>query len=258
LWAGYHKNVLTNSTLKDNEMSIRNPSYAEPASPLPPVQPCPALNYYHDLNLDVAPGLKPMADFMADTLAAQKALSDERQKVDTRMTRDANLDRIEQSADKLNDLTGKRYVKVDAAIRYEAAQAEEELASKTHIKPSAEAGEIRGVIRGMNDADRSALVRKAFADNDTTLIAAIVGMHKVVTGIDPELLADEHDRWKARTAPAQYAAVKEYHKALGYHDATAKGLLRWYPKSKAGLPGFEKAESASATILRSYETSLEA
>lgn len=226
--------------------------FAEAATSLAPVQPCAALAYHHDLNLEIAPGLKVMADYMADTLKAQEAFSTERQNVDTRQTKDANLDRVDTLATNLNDATWKRHAKVETAIKYEAAQAEEALAAKTFIKPTVEAAEIRAVFLSKSAAERLDMMRAAFADNDHDAIAAIAHSHKLTHGIDPEALATELDQWKARTAPAEYRALKEYQKALGYHDATGKGLLRWYPKSKQGTVGFAKAEEASAAVLRSY------
>jgi hypothetical protein len=228
------------------------PTFAPAATALEPIQTCAPLNYYHDIDLTIAPALKSMTDFMADTLKAQKAFIVRRGEADYTVTEFANKAAIEAVADKLNTDAMKKWETVNKAVTLAAANAEEELAHKTDVTPTPEAAEIRSVLLNKGPAERAELVRQAFADDDRTAIAAMAKSHKWTTGIDADLMAAELDRWKARVAPNEYRAVAEYQKALGYHANTQLGLMRWYPKSKTGTNGYIKAQSEAATILNSY------
>jgi hypothetical protein len=116
-----------------------------------------------------------MHNWMEETEKAQQAFSDERQKFNSRMTKDANLDRIDKMAIKLHEDSLKRHAKVDAETKFQAAQADEALIDKMIVKQTAQAAEIRSVFLGKNGEAANAMMRTAFDDNDVEVIAALVG-----------------------------------------------------------------------------------
>ncbi len=232
-------------------------NFAEPAYSLGSIQNNPALNYHHDVDIELLPEGKPFNDFAVETIAAQNAFSEERQKFDTRMTKDANLDRIEKLADSLNEATTSRRNKLDEKLNWNAAQVEEEFEAATYIKPTAQAGEIRSAFLKAGPAEREQMIKEAFAEDDRVVIGAVVDSHKITHGIRPEVLALEYDLWRQRIAPREFARLSEMKKVLGYHHNVGIGQLRYHARSKEGTLGFANAKSAAQSILASYGVAYE-
>lgn len=233
-------------------MATSTKQFVKAATALSAIQPAGLLNYHVAADLNKAPKAGAYVDYCKETIEAQKAFSERRTQIDLAQTEVWNRREVERLADELNNNSTKKHAAIAEGLKRETASAAERLATATHVKPSDEAGEIRTVIRGMDDAELAALVRKAFSDDDRVLIGAIVGIHHLVTGIDPELLASERDRWQQRVATAEYDSLAEYRKIQGYHDNAGKQLISWHAKSKAGTEGYAKARSNAESILRSY------
>lgn len=87
---------------------------------------------------------------------------------------------------------------------------------------SPSATEIRSVFRGLKAADRTELISKAIKDRDTEILAAVLGAHPLLSGLDAKYQTDMRRSYEEQVAPELVAEGD----ALIDIDAEVAALLR--------------------------------
>lgn len=226
--------------------------FAQSAQALNIIQPPGILNYGHDIDPTVSPGVRAVQSFMLGTLAAAEAFNERRRSVDETITYGANLAAIDKIADKIATDTVEGLSKARAALASSTQSAEAALEAAIGIRSSPNAAEVRSVLRGLSTSERSKVVRKAFSDGDHEVIGAIVGQSALLHGCDAEQVAGFFEAFKARTASAEYVEVQAHRKAARYLEACRGPILQWLPHLHEGTEAYAKRKQQFDMIASSY------
>lgn len=224
-------------------------NYAPSPVALPPVGKPTLLNYHHDINPELSLGMRAAKSMMAAALEEATAFNIRRAMVDETMTEAANLAAVGKLADKIADKTLVAYERASNELANSTAQAETALASAVDIRPSANAEELRAVLRAMPLAKRQQAVIASFKAHDRELIGALVDQNPLLHGVDTKVIAALADTYKQQAAPKEFASLSEHRKAQRHLDRARPSLLGWMADMHKGTRNFaERKKSYDAVI----------
>jgi|SRR5690625_540149 len=74
--------------------------------------------------------------------------------------------------------------------------------------------EIRGLLKGMNQRDKSAFIREAIKIGDASILGAIAGSSHLRSGLDPDLHLEAAEGFKSTKFPMEYEKATQLRQAL--------------------------------------------
>jgi hypothetical protein len=218
----------------------QNKNFASSPVSLGPVDPPGMGNYHHDINPDISPGTKSDKQFMENTMLRAGDYNKRRGMIDDRITRGTNEYEITKLADKLCDDFSVGYERTKATLATYTAEAEAKVNAKTALSPTANASEIRSVLRAMPAAERSSAAVAAFKAGDKETIAAIVSAPAIIHGLDQQQVDALHEAFKRTEADAEYRVLDEHRKATKHLENFFPGLDKWQARAYHGTKDHAK------------------
>jgi hypothetical protein len=119
-------------------------------------------------------------------------------------TEAAHAKKVAIAADKLRQSLERSRDKVEKLRDSSLAAIDADISVKTRLQPTAQAAEIRAILRQMEKPARLSALTKAIESNDTATLAAIADGNELTTGLDDEIRLRLLDTYKLRTVPDLY------------------------------------------------------
>lgn len=222
------------------------------AAPLGEVELPGAMNYHLDIDGSLSSGASAAGTAMAAILKMAEGINVARKTADATMTRAAYLARIEKAVANFDRDATAKLNHARTAIKASLRDAENKLANTVGITPTANAAEIRSILRAMPAEQRQAELTRAFNDGNKEIIGAVVGFDQLMHGCNPDGVAALHDEFQRRVAPAEYASVEAHKKYARYAENAGPSLMAFTTRALAGTGGYEQARQTTAAVLKSY------
>jgi len=226
--------------------------FATSPAALAPVELPGKLNYHHDINAALSSGMKAAKDFMSGTLEKAEGFNFRRGMVDDRITHGANEHQIVLLADKLSEAATVGYERVKGELAASTANVEARLEAKVALTPTANAGEIRSVLRTMKPAERSAALAAAFEAGDKEVLAAVVSAPAFIHGCDPAQVAALREAYNRKIAYIEHRELEEHRKATRYLSDCMAPLGDWQARLYRGTKDHAKKYAQQKAIMASY------
>ena len=159
----------------------------------PPFRVSPALDESHIKSLDgyeeFAGYLKPAVEALSVCSTGLQAIANARTLLhkDSSKTSDAKLSLVAREAEKKREQMHRILVKAQEDLSKAAELMELELNAPVVSAATATAtnAELRTVLRQMKPDERNAVIADAVRDGDATVVNAVLGVHHLITGVDP-------------------------------------------------------------------------
>lgn len=165
---------------------------------------------------------------------------------------------IAPAAEKKRDQISATLTKAQENLHAACAQIEQELTKPIVAAATAKAenAELRTVIRGMKPEERTALIDKAVREGDDTVVNAVLGVHPLITGIDPKRHQLWTRTWHEMNRPdlvgrlnATMKAIDVLMRAAPIVLDQAEKAMRMSFRDAAKLKGLSDASSAALAKL---------
>ena len=228
------------------------------AAPLGSVELPGAMNYHHDIDSSLSSGANAAGNALATILKMAEGINHARKAADPTITRAAYLARIEKAVGAFEREATAKLTQARKAINASLAESESKLANTVGISPTANAAEIRSILRTMPADKRQTELARAFADGNKEIIGAVVGFDQLMHGCAPESVAAQYNEYQRRIAPKEYASVEAHRKYASYLENAGPSLMAFTARALGGTAGFEKAREMTASVLKSYGIEFEA
>lgn len=222
------------------------------AAPLGAVELPGAMNYHLDIDGNLSSGASAAGTAMAAILKMAEGINVARKTADATMTRAAYLARIEKAVTAFDRDASAKLNHARGAVKASLKDAEAKLANTVGIAPTANAAEIRSILRAMPADQRQAELARAFNDGNKEIVGAVVGFDPLMHGCNPESVAALYDEYQRRVAPAEYASVEAHRKYARYVENAGPSLMAFTTRALAGTGGYEKARQTTEAVLKSY------
>jgi hypothetical protein len=116
-------------------------------------------------------------------------------------TEAAHAKKVAQAAEKVRQSVQRTRDKIEALSASSLAAIEGDITTRTRLQPTAQAAEIRAILRQMKQPDRLAAITKAIDSKDFATLAAIADGNELTTGLDDEARNRMLDSYRMRVAP---------------------------------------------------------
>lgn len=205
-------------------------------------------NYAHDINSELYPQARSLKETMLKQLDRNEKINARRAMVDRRMTAFANDLGIADMAAAEFKAMSKDIEEMGRMATGLVNNAKANLAAKAGVSAGPNAREIRDRLVAMSHEDRLNAIREAAANGDRETLGAVVGLSKLMTGIDPAIVQPLFDDYQRRTAPVEWRALADAAKYAGYVDALPRDAHAWYVRSVNGTEASASAQRAFDAI----------
>ncbi len=119
-------------------------------------------------------------------------------------TEAAHAKKVALAAEKLKQSLERTREKVELLKESNLAAIDADITARTRLQPTAQAAEIRAILRQMKHSDRLATITKAIDSKDSATLAAIAEGNELTTGLDDEIRLRLLDTYKMRAVPDLY------------------------------------------------------
>ena len=222
------------------------------AAPLGNVELPDAMNFYLDIEGNLSSGASSAGTALEAILKMAEGVNVARNAADPTITRAAYLAKIEKAVDGFNRDATAKLDNARKAVAASLKEAETKLAHTVGITASANAAEIRSILRSMPADQRQAELARAFKDGNREIIGAVVGVDQLMHGCNPVSVAALVDEFERTIAPAEYSAVEVHKKYAGYVDNAGRSLMAFTTRALRGTGGYESKRKATVAVLESY------
>lgn len=229
-------------------------SFAAQASFMKPVEQPSMPNYHHDMDGDRYPAIRPVKDYMVRTGERAAKCNERRGMVDRRQTEYANKLAVADFVEDQHNGFNKDHVEMTRIVTGFVNSTKANLAAKAGVSAGSNAREIRDRLVAMSHEDRLTAIREAAVNGDRDTLGAVVGLSKLMTGIDPAIVQPLYEDFQRREAPQEYQAVKDAEKYAGYIAAMPKDMFAWRVRALSGTEAQAAAQRAFDAIYTGYDT----
>jgi hypothetical protein len=227
-------------------------NFATSPAALAPIELPGRVNYHMAMNPELSSGIKSAKEFLSGTLEKANGYNERRGMVDERITRGMNEHQIVSLADKISDETTAGYEKAKRELAASTANVEARLELKVALTPTANAAEIRSVMRAMKPAQRSAALAAAFEAGDKEILGAIVSSPAFIHGCDPEQVATLREAYNRKVAYVEHSELDEHRKATRYLEDSFPALGSWMARLYRGTKNHAAKFAQNKAILSTY------
>ncbi|MBD8552637.1 hypothetical protein [Sphingomonas sp. CFBP 8764] len=219
---------------------------------LAPIELPGKVNYHMAMNPELSSGIKAAKDFLSGTLEKANGFNKRRGMVDERITRGMNEHQIVLLADKIGEETTIGYEKAKSALATSTANVEARLELRVALTPTANAAEIRSVMRAMKPAERSAALAAAFEAGDKEILGAVVSSPAFIHGCDPEQVTTLREVYNRKVAYVEHSELDEHRKATRYLEDSFPALGSWKARLYRGTKNHAAKFAENKAIMASY------
>ncbi len=233
-------------------MPTITPIHAAEAAPLGAVELPGAMNYHLDVDGNLSSGASAAGTALAAILKAAEGVNVARKSADPTVTRAAYLANVEKYVEGFSKDATAQLDHARKALAGSLKEAETKLTHTVGIAPTANAAEIRSIMRAMPAEQRQAELARAFKDGNREIIGAVVAFDPLMHGCNPETVTALVDEYQRTVAPAEYASVEAHKKYGRYLENAGPSLMAFATRALAGTGGYEQARKTTAAVLKSY------
>lgn len=206
----------------------------------------------HGVDEKLSPGAAALKSHSERFLKDAEGIDILRKNADPTVTKAAYLANVEKRVGQYRSNFDKSHENVMRALQSSLTEAEVKLATKVGIKPGPYDGEIRRALLSMPADERTAAVRKAFAEGDMAAIGAVVGVPALTHGVDPALIDPLLSQFKERVAPDEVAAVETHRQYIAWAEAQTRAMMNYEVAALAETNGHAAKKLMRDAILKSY------
>ena len=222
------------------------------AAPLGTVELPDAMNFYLDIESTLSSGASSAGTALEAILKMAEGVNVARNAADPTVTRAAYLAKIEKAVDGFHRDATAKLDNARKAVAASLKEAETKLAHTVGITASANAAEIRSVLRSLSADQRQAELARAFKNGNREIIGAVVGFDRLMHGCNSDSVAALVDEYERDVAPSEYHAVQAHKKYAGYVDNAGRSLMAFTTRALKGTGGYESNRKATFAVLKSY------
>lgn len=230
----------------------------------PPFHPSPTLDERHVSNID---GYEEMQGYLAPALNAMSVANEGLKSIDeawkalrkdTSKTAEQKALVIAPAAEKKQDAMLRAFSTAQENLGKAVEQINQELDAPVVAAATASPtnAELRTVLRGMKADERNALIDKAIRDGDTQVVTCVLGVHPLITGVDPLRHQIWTRTWREKSAPdkvrrlnATKRAIEILERATPVALGQVEAAMRIKFSEVAKLKGMADASSAALAKL---------
>lgn len=189
-----------------NQAMYGRQSFVPAAEPLKPVPISSDLNPHwaklSEYQESQAPkGLGALHTFLTEATDQLGKLNQLRTTPDPSHPEAAHVLRVNDLGDKTITRLTKSYDRAAAGIRDAIAGYESELVAAGRLMPTAQAAELRGIIRTLPEAERYSAILKAISNGQTDVVAAVLSAPSLASGLTDTNLTALKDHHLRKTCP---------------------------------------------------------
>lgn len=141
--------------------------------------------------------------YMADARSSLEAVNTLRQTADPTATEAAHVLRVNQSTELAMAKIGRGYDSARRALDADEQALRAEINNAARLTPTAHAGEIRGIIRAMPEAERYSAILQAIQEGDAATVAAVLDAPGITSGLTEQQRDNLRSMHFKRVAPDQ-------------------------------------------------------
>lgn len=189
-----------------NQARFNQQTFIPAAEPLKAIQLSSDLNHNH-ADLDAyAPGEAPnglasLKAFLVDASTQLDQLNHLRTHPDPQHPEHAHVLKVSELGDKTISRLGKAYDSANSAIRSAIEGYEADLVTTGRLVPTAQAAELRSIIRGMDEAERFSTLMIAIENKQFDIVAAAVSAPGLASGLTEKQLTAIREHHLRQVAP---------------------------------------------------------